>query len=116
MDFPESPKISKNKGGKGKVKKSLPLKRDTNPTTSKVADIVTANISKSPQKSACSESDVTSDELDINGNIRPSGVSSHTKADYVTNTSETYEVEDNEAETTVTSNVGGIELYYYSIF
>ena len=115
VDFPESPKISKNKGGKGKVKKSLPLKKDTNPTTSKVPDIVTANICKSPQKSASSESDVTSDDLDINGNIRPSGVSSHTKADDSTNTSETDKVEDNAAESTVTSNIGGIELYYYSI-
>ena len=35
----------------------------------------------------------TSDDLDINGNIRPSGVSSHTKADETTNTSETDQVE-----------------------
>ena len=89
MDFPESPKISKNKGGKGKVKKSLPLKKDSNPTTSKVPDIVTANICKSPQKGASSENDITSDVLDINGNIRPSGVSSHTKPDDSNNTSET---------------------------
>ena len=111
VDFPESPKISKNKGGKGKVKKSLILHNVTKPTISKEQDIVTATPSKSTQKGASSESDLTSDELDINGNIRPSGVSSNTKADETTNISETDQVEENVADSTVKSKDGGIELY-----
>ena len=111
VDFPESPKISKNKGGKGKVKKSLILQNVTKPTTSNEEHTVTANLSKSPQKGASSESELTSDDLDINGNIRPSGVSSHTKADENSNTSETDQVEDNVPDSTVKSNDGGIELY-----
>ena len=50
LDFPESPKQSKNKGGKGKVKKSLPLKIDSNATSSKVASTATDIASKSTQE------------------------------------------------------------------
>ena len=108
MDFPESPKISKNKGEKGKVKKSLILQEITRPTTSKEQDTVNINTSKFTEKGPSSESELTSDDLDIHGNIRPSGVSSHTKADESTNSSETDQVEDNLPESTVTSKDGGI--------
>ena len=112
MDFPDSPKLSKNKGGKGKVKKSLLLPESTQPTTSKEKDTLTGNISKSPQKGPSSESELTSDDLDMNGNIRPSGVSSNTKPSESNDTSETDQAEENVPDSTVTSNDGGIQLYY----
>ena len=114
VDFPESPKQSKNKGGKGKVKKSLPLDDGTKATSSKLTETVSGSISKCHDKVPHSESEVTSDELDINGNIRPSGVSSHTKAVTVdtNNSSETETVEETSTTIAVNENAGGMTHYY----
>ena len=114
VDFPESPKQSKNKGGKGKVKKSLPLDNGTKATSSNLPETVSESISKCHDKGPHSESEVTSDELDINGNIRPSGVSSNTKAVTVdtNNSSETDTVEENSTTIAVNENAGGMTHYY----
>ena len=114
MDFPESPKQSKNKSGKGKVKKSLPLDNGTKATSSNLTQTVSESISKCHDKGPHSESEVTSDELDVNGNIRPSGVSSHTKAVPVdtNNSSETDTVEENSTTIAVNENAGGMTHYY----
>ena len=112
VDFPESPKESKNKGGKGKVKRSLPLDNDNKATSSKLPETVSESTSKYHEKGTETESEVTSDELDSNGNIRPSGVSSHTKAEDASNTSETDTVEENSTNIAVNKNGGGMTHYY----
>ena len=113
MNFPESPKQSKNKGGKGKVKKSLPLDNGSKATSSNLPETLTESISKCHDKGPHSESEVTSDELDMNGNIRPSGVSSHTKAVTVdtNNSSETDTVDDKSTTIGVNEDAGGMKHY-----
>ena len=110
LDFPESPKQSKNKGGKGKVKKSLPLDKVTEGTSSNCPETVSESISKCHDQAPHSESECTPDELDINGNIRPSGVSSHTKQVAVdtNNSSESETAEGNSTTIAVNENAGGM--------
>ena len=112
LDFPESPKQSKNKGGKGKVKKSLPLDNEEKDTRINLPENVSESLSKYDRKGTDSDGGDTSDELDSNGNIRPSGVASHTKAVESNNSSETDAVEDTSTNIVVNKSAGGITHYY----